>query len=74
MSKNFSHTVKAAAVSLVWEQGAKGDRSVLHAKGCAHVKARYSRGTEYVVGQEDFDLGRVQADDYFDVAPCARKA
>lgn len=74
MSKNFSHTVKASAVSLVWENGTSGDRSVLHAKGCSHVKARYSRGTEYIVGQVDFDLESVLADDYFDVAPCARKA
>lgn len=74
-ARNFSHPVKAAAVSLVWEQSSRrGDRSVLHAKGCSHAKARHSRGTEYIVGVEDYDLTRVLADDYFDVAPCARKA
>lgn len=71
---NFSHPVKAPAVSLVWEQSSRrGDRSVLHAKGCSHARARYSRGTEYIVGVEEYDLSRVLADDYFDVAPCARK-
>lgn len=72
--QNFSHPVKAPAVSIVYEQGRSGDRAVLHAKGCSHARARYSRGTEYIVGIVDFDLTRVLADDYFDVAPCARKA
>lgn len=73
-TRNFSHPVKAPAVSLIWEQGRAGDRAVLHAKGCAHAHTRSSRGTEYVLGVEDYDLSRVRADDYFDVAPCAWEA
>lgn len=73
-NQNFSHPVKAPAVSLVWEERPTGDRSVLHAKGCTHARTGFSRGTQYTVGIEDYDLRRVLPDDYFDVAPCARKA
>lgn len=72
MNRNFSHTVKVENVSLVWEQGVKGDRSVLHAKGCQHTKKRFSRGVEYILAVADFDLSGVQADDHYHVAPCAR--
>lgn len=71
--QSFSHAPKAPALSVVYEAGGFMSRSVVHAKGCQHVKDRNIRGVEYLVGIEDFDATSVSADYYY-VAPCARKA
>lgn len=70
---NFSHKVLAPKVDLVNVQSMSLDRAELHATGCAHTKKRFVRGAEYISSGE-FDLTKVGADDYFHVAPCARKA
>lgn len=72
---NFSHNIKAASISLAYfhDYVVKGGPEVqVHATGCAHEKKAYMVRPLAETGPE-FQAG-ILADDYFHVAPCARKA
>ena len=71
---NFSHPVKAAAVSVAYPAtGKQAGYAVLHATGCNHLSRRANYGDslplETVPNADDG-----YSDDYYEVAPCARKA
>jgi hypothetical protein len=68
MSINFSHTVKAESVQMHYTT--KGAR--LHAAGCQHRAD--SKGPVKDANTLVAETETVYVDDYYDVAPCARKA
>lgn len=67
MDQNFSHKIKAAKVTVAYFHNAKNGYDVqIHKAGCAHeAKAETVRA---------YDPTGALSDDWFYVAPCARKA
>ena len=61
-SENFSHEVKATEVELHYND--RISRAEVHKAGCKHHSDSPKR---------PLDLATVGADDYFWVAPCARR-
>lgn len=57
----FSHEVKATEVELHYTQ--QDSRVTVHKAGCQHAADE----------KRPFDLSEVQDDDYYNVAPCARR-
>lgn len=64
MSQNFSHKIKAESVTAGFNP--KAEEVQVHKAGCGHEAK-----LDYV---DPFNPENVGADDYFPVAPCARKA
>lgn len=72
---NFSHNIKADSIAILHfeeEAVANGETAQVHAAGCAHARKAY-RSVPLDQSGPDFQAGIMQ-DDYFYVAPCARKA
>lgn len=61
-AENFEHEVKATEVELHYSEAV--GRATIHKAGCKHAAD----------SKRPFDLAGVGADDFFHVAPCARKA
>ena len=69
----LSHPIKVSAVSVAYpDSGPNQGYAVLHATGCSHLSRRNACDSEplAVVPGPDDDY----SDDYYEVAPCARKA
>ena len=72
MSKNFSHTIKCDAVQVM--QLRNRPAAEIHKAGCAHgAKAEWADAPESATAFVR-TVETEYTDDYYTVAPCARKA
>lgn len=69
MNAQYQHTVRTdhALVIAYPETGPSQGYAVLHAEGCSHTNRKHFHRPVPFAGDENYG-----ADDYFEVAPCAR--
>lgn len=66
----LSHSVIVEAITIAYpKSGPHAGYAMIHAQGCNHTKRDAGRGNESI----DRTMTLPYADDYFEVAPCARR-